>query len=189
MLETIAGYLNNRIELSDEEVEQVARIARMRSCGKRVLLTREGETEQHLHYILKGLARKYFKKGDDEVVTQIAKEEEVISSSVSFLTRRPSEYFVETIEPCTILSFARNDIENLYRRFPRFQKLGRIIMTELMLAQEHWELERIKHSTKERFRRFFSTNTELFSRVPQKYLASYLNIKPETFSRLKHTLR
>ena len=29
----------------------------------------------------------------------------------------------------------------------------------------------------------------MMQRVPQKYIASYLNIKPETFSRLKHLMR
>jgi hypothetical protein len=59
----------------------------------------------------------------------------------------------------------------------------------LFLQKELWELECIRYSTKERFLRFMSDNPELFQRVPQKYLASYLNIKPETFSRLKHLLR
>ena len=36
---------------------------------------------------------------------------------------------------------------------------------------------------------FGERNPELLQRVPQKYLASYLNIQPETFSRFKHILR
>jgi hypothetical protein len=44
-------------------------------------------------------------------------------------------------------------------------------------------------SPRERFLNFVTKNPELMQRVPQKYLASYLNIKPETFSRFKHLLR
>jgi CRP-like cAMP-binding protein len=43
--------------------------------------------------------------------------------------------------------------------------------------------------TRERFLQFVERNPELVQRVPQKYLASYLNMKPETFSRLKHLLK
>jgi hypothetical protein len=43
--------------------------------------------------------------------------------------------------------------------------------------------------TRERFIRFVEKNPGLMQRVPQKYLASYLNMKPETFSRLKHLLK
>jgi len=67
--------------------------------------------------------------------------------------------------------------------------MSRLIITELFLQKEYWELERIRYTTKERFVRFMAENPDLFQRVPQKYLASYLNIKPETFSRLKHLLR
>jgi hypothetical protein len=47
----------------------------------------------------------------------------------------------------------------------------------------------IKHSPRERFLEFVHKNPELLQRVPQKYLASFLNIQPETFSRFKHMLR
>jgi hypothetical protein len=45
------------------------------------------------------------------------------------------------------------------------------------------------HTPRERFIYFVNRNPELLQRVPQKYLASYLNIKPETFSRFKHLVR
>jgi hypothetical protein len=47
----------------------------------------------------------------------------------------------------------------------------------------------IKLTPRERFLDFVHKNPELLQRVPQKYLASYLNIQPETFSRFKHLLR
>jgi hypothetical protein len=42
---------------------------------------------------------------------------------------------------------------------------------------------------RERFIDFVTKNPELLQRVPQKCLASFLNIKPETFSRFKHMVR
>lgn len=77
----------------------------------------------------------------------------------------------------------------LYERDRKWQRLGRLVITDLFLQKENWDLERILYSTQERFIRFVSNNSTLFQRVPQKYLASYLNIQPETFSRLKHLLR
>ena len=119
----------------------------------------------------------------------MAKEGELISSSVSYLSGEKSLYVVETIEPTTFLSFSRENIEMLYERDRKWQRLGRLVITDLFLQKENWDLERILYSTQERFIRFVSNNSTLFQRVPQKYLASYLNIQPETFSRLKHLLR
>ena len=189
MIKLLREYLGMFVELSGNELEQIIAIAHVRTYDKKIKLVDEGETEQYFNFIIKGLARKFFYKGKEEVITQLAKEGELISSSVSFLSAAPSLYVVETLEPTTFLSFTRESIEKLYESDNRWQRLGRLVITDLFLAKERWELERIVYTTQERFVRFLSTNAELFQRVPQKYLASYLNIQPETFSRLKHLLR
>jgi CRP-like cAMP-binding protein len=189
MVKALKDYLGKFIELTPEEFEQIRSIAEVRTYDKKVKLIDAGEKELYFNFILKGLARKYFYKGDEEIITQLAKEGELISSSVSFLSGENSLYIVETIEPTTFLSFSRENIEKLYASDKKWQRLGRLIITDLFLQKENWDLERILYSTQERFVRFLSTNSNLFQRVPQKYLASYLNIQPETFSRLKHLLR
>lgn len=189
MVKALKNYLGNFIELTDDEFEKLASIAETRTYDKKVRLIDQGEQEQYFNFILKGLARKFFYKGEEEIITQIAKESELISSSVSFLSGEKSFYIVETIEPTTFLSFSKTNIEKLYAEDKKWQRLGRLIITDLFLQKENWDLERILYSTQERFVRFLSTNSNLFQRVPQKYLASYLNIQPETFSRLKHLLK
>lgn len=189
MVAILQKYIDQFIDLPTEELEALISAIEVRSCDKKVRLTDLGESEQYLYFVIKGLARKFFLKGKEEVITQIAKEGELISSSVSYFSGQPSGYVVETIEPTTFYSLHKDKAEQLYNRFPKLERLSRLIITELFLQKELWELECIRYSTKERFLRFMSDNPELFQRVPQKYLASYLNIKPETFSRLKHLLQ
>jgi len=189
MVTLLRKYLGQFVDLSDEELGGLMNEIEVTSYDKKVRLIEVGDVEQYLHFIVKGLARKYFYKGKDEVITQLAREGELICSSVSFFSGKPSGYIVETIEPTTFYSLQKEKLEQLYVRFPNLEKMSRLIITELFLQKEHWELERIRYSTKERFLRFMEGNPDLFQRVPQKFLASYLNIKPETFSRLKHLLR
>ncbi|HEY5771022.1 MAG TPA: Crp/Fnr family transcriptional regulator, partial [Chitinophagaceae bacterium] len=70
----------------------------------------------------------------------------------------------------------------------KWEKFGRRIITAFFLQLEYQILDNIRYSTKERFINFMKHNPELVQRVPQKYLASYLEIQPETFSRLKHLM-
>jgi CRP-like cAMP-binding protein len=189
MVKALKEYLARFIELTDEEFEVITSIAEVRTYDKKVRLIDEGEYENYFNFIVKGLARKFFYKDDEEIITQLAKEGELISSSVSFLSGEKSLYIVETIEPTTFLSFSKENIEMLYARDKKLQRLSRLVITDLFLQKENWDLERMLYSTQERFVRFVSNNSNLFQRVPQKYLASYLNIQPETFSRLKHLLR
>lgn len=189
MVAILQKYIDQFIDLPAEELEALISSIEVRSVDKKVRLTDINETEKYLYFVIKGLARKFFYKGKEEVITQIAKEGELISSSVSYFSGIPSGYVIETIEPTTFYSIHHDRAEQLYVKYPKLERLSRLVITELFLQKEVWELERIRFSTKERFLRFMTDNPELFQRVPQKYLASYLNIKPETFSRLKHLLR
>lgn len=189
MVKALKEYISRFIELSEEDFNEIMDIAEVRTYDKKVRLIDQGEKEEYFNFIVRGLARKFFYKGDEEIITQLAKEGELINSSVSFLSGEESLYVVETIEPTTFISFSRSNIEKLYAKDLKWQRLGRLVITDLFLQKERWDLERILYTTQERFVRFLSTNSNLFQRVPQKYLASYLNIQPETFSRLKHLLR
>ncbi len=161
----------------------------IRSFDKKQQLLQIGEVENYMNFVVKGLARMYFCRGKTEVITNIAKEGELLSSSASFLSGTPSYYIVETLEPTTFLSLSRQHLDKLYRESPRIERLGRLMITHFVLQKEEWELECMRLDTRERFLHFVESNPELMLRVPQKYLASYLNMKPETFSRLKHLLK
>jgi CRP-like cAMP-binding protein len=182
-------YISGYVALTTEEFAVLADKLVVREFGRRQLLVKVGEVEEYLSFIVKGLARMYFLKGKTEMITNIAKEGEMIGASASFLSGKPSYYFVETLEPCTMLSLTRANLERAYQESPKIEKLGRLMTTYFVLQKEEWELECMRLDTRERFLRFIGNNPELLPRVPQKYLASYLNMKPETFSRLKNRVK
>jgi CRP-like cAMP-binding protein len=189
MLEMLRQYISAYASLTDEEFAVLADKLAVREFDRRQLLVRVGEVEEYLSFIVKGLARMYFLKGKIEMITNIAKEGELIGASASFLSGKPSYYYVETLEPCTMLSITRANLERAYLESPKIEKLGRLVTTYFVLQKEEWELECMRLDTRERFLRFIGNNPELLMRVPQKYLASYLNMKPETFSRLKNHIK
>jgi CRP-like cAMP-binding protein len=189
MLEMLRQYVSGYVALTKEEFALLGDRIVVRTFDKKQQMLGAGEVEQYLNFVVKGLARMYFYKGKTQVITNIAKEGEIISSSSSFLSASPSNYFVETLEPSTFLSISRVHLDQAYRDSPKIEKLGRLVTTYFVLQKEEWELECMRLDTKERFLRFIGNNPDLVQRVPQKYLASYLNMKPETFSRLKHFIR
>lgn len=183
-------HLRKYVNVTDDEFTKILLPSlRVRRFGKREFLTRPGEQENFFNFIVKGLIRKYYKKGPNELVMQIAMEGEMITSQESFHSRTPSEFYVETIEPSTVISIRYEDLEEVYSKSKKMEHLGRLIITHTMVKKDLWHLEMIKMTPRERFLNFVMKNPELLQRVPQKYLASYLNIKPETFSRFKHLLR
>lgn len=189
MLDLLRQFVMGYVPLTPGDFSLLAEKITVRQFDKRELLLRPGEVEQYMNFIVKGLCRMYFCKGNTEVILNLARERELISASSSFLSGAPSNYFIETLEPTTLLSIKRDDLEEVYKQNSRIERLGREMITYFVLEKETWEHACMRLDTRERFLAFVEKNPELVQRVPQKYLASYLNMKPETFSRLKPLLR
>ncbi len=183
-------FLHKFVTLSEEEFDEHIRpYLEVRSFKKKQLITKENEVENYLNFVTKGLVRKYYKKGSTEINTQISTEGHIVHAQESFHSRTPSEFSIETIEPTTMVSITYDDLEKIYSRSHKMERLGRLVITFTMIVKDRWWMNMIKLTPRERFLDFVHKNPELLQRVPQKYLASYLNIQPETFSRFKHLLR
>jgi len=189
MLESLRKYVSAHVALTDEEFHLLADKIVVRRFDRREQLLGVGEVERYMNFVVQGLVRMYFSKGRTELITNIAREGELVSSSASFLSATPSHYYIETLEPTILLSLTRDHLDEIYQQSVRIERLGRLLITQFVMQKEEWEHECMRLDTRERFTRFIERNPDLVMRVPQKYLASYLNMKPETFSRLKNQLR
>ncbi|MBS1948106.1 MAG: Crp/Fnr family transcriptional regulator [Bacteroidetes bacterium] len=172
---------------TDEEAAYISQFLEIRNFEKKTQFVKIGEIETYLNYISKGMVRKFFLRGREQVITQIAKENDAIMSTIG--KARPSTYILETIEPTVLVSIKKQKLKELFKDSHKVEHLGRMIATAMYLQKENWEYDRMRLNTRERFVQFIQNNPDLLQRVPQKYLASYLNIKPETFSRMKHLLK
>lgn len=183
-------FLHKFVTLAEDEFDQYIKPSvEVRHFKRKQLITKEGEVEDYLNFVTKGLVRKFYKKEKEEINTQISTEGHIIHAQESFHSRTPSEYFVEAIENSTLVSITYDDLEKIYSRSHKMERLGRLVITFTMVIKDRWQMNMIKLTPRERFLDFVQKNPELLQRVPQKYLASYLNIQPETFSRFKHLLR
>jgi len=187
---SLLDFLNKFIPLSlDEYNELIAPCIIKRHFDKKSVVTTAGEVENYINFIDSGLVRKYYKKANEEVNTQISNEGHIIHAQESFHSRTPSEFSIETIEPTELSSITYECLEKMYSSSEKMQRLGRLVITATMVLKDKWVSQLVKLSPRERFISFVTRHPELMQRVPQKYLASYLNIKPETFSRFKHLVK
>jgi CRP-like cAMP-binding protein len=183
-------YLKKFAPISEQEFKSYMLPYLLERCfDKKEIVSKEGEVEDYLNFVVQGLARKYYVKDDSEINTQISHEGHLIHVQESFHSRKPSEYFVETLEPTTFISITYNDLEHLYNQNSKLERLGRLVITYTMVQKDRWQMQMNKLSPKERFLFFIERHPDLLQRVPQKHLASFLNIQPETFSRFKHLVR
>jgi len=188
-LEKLHQYLQGYVPFSRNEFRQIEPFIEIREFDKRVRVIHEGDVERYLNVVAWGLARKYLPVRNKEITIQLASEGHMIHSELSFHYRVPSRSVVETIEPTVFFSISYDSLEQMYEQIPGMERLGRLMITDLFIKSDSRYFNQLRKSTRERFLDYVRSHPDMVQRVPQKYLASFLNIKPETFSRLKHLTR
>jgi CRP-like cAMP-binding protein len=183
---TLQNYLNQFNPISSEDFEKIAPFFFMRELKVKERLTDEGELEENVYFIIKGIFRKYFKKEKEEFTTHFYKESEVCHSAASYYTGLPSPFIIEAIEPSVCVAINRRDLEMFMSQIPALEKVFRSVLAHLYVKKDLNEMSRVMQSKKDLFLEFCDKHPDLLQRVPQKYLASYLQIAPETFCRMKH---
>lgn len=181
-------FIEQFIPLTGEEFAQLKKRSSVVHVRKKDIITQAGETENYLYFIARGLIREYFFKAGEAITSQVVAEGTLFGSVTSFLTGTPSHFCIEAMEPCSLVTIQKGQLEDLYRNSPQWEKFGRILTTHFVIRKEREVMLRYRLTPRERFLQFMQENPQLLQRVPQKYLASLLQIKPETFSRMKHLL-
>lgn len=182
-------FLGRFMPLSGEDFAILKKKSSVVHIRKKDIITDAGDTELYLYFVVKGLIREYFYKGSQQVTTDLISEGTITGSVTSFFTGAPSHFCLQAMEPCSLIAIHKGALEDLYRSNRNWEKFGRIITTHFLLQQEKQILNYTRLNPRERFLHFVNEYSHLVQRVPQKYLASFLQIKPETFSRMKHMIR
>jgi CRP-like cAMP-binding protein len=187
--EIVFNYINRFMPLTREQLEDLLSYCEFRKFAKKEVIVQEGEIDNYLSIVIHGLVRKYVRVKKDEAILQLATEGHVIHSEISFLTRTPSLVVVEAMEQTTLISISYNKMLEALDKYPQGERLGRLILTNMYVKKDERRFIRLSKTIRNRFLDYVAGHPHMLQRVPQKYLASYLNIKPETFSRLKHLTR
>jgi hypothetical protein len=87
------------------------------------------------------------------------------------------------------VSIRYENVQYVLENIPAAEQIGRQMMTYLFIKKDAKYFAQLNNTTRQRFLHYLKNHPQMLQRVPQKILASYLEIKPETFSRLKHLLK
>jgi CRP-like cAMP-binding protein len=185
----ILKFIQQYIKISEQDFNQFLPYFEVRHFGKREEVLRYGQVDDYLNLVVKGLLRKYVLVGKNEKTLQLAVEGKVIQSEVSFHTRVPSTVIIEALEPSVLVSMKYDNVQYVLDNIPSAEQIGREMMTYLFLKKDAKYFAQLNNTTRQRFLHYLKSHPQMLQRVPQKILASYLEIKPETFSRLKHLLK
>ena len=164
-------------------------IIKNRSIKKEDYLLKEGEVCANLYFIQKGLLKCFYMVHDDEVSDWFFGEYEVVVSIDSFYDQTPSTDYIQALEPTDLFYITFDDLQYLYRTLVEFHAVGRVL-TNKYLRIWHRQARNLRMLTKEeRYALLLENQPDLVRRVPVQDLASYLDMRRETLSRMRGRLR
>ena len=176
------------VTLSKEEQEAVLELDSIESFKKGDKLITEGQYFKESYFVVKGLVREYRVVDGEDKTSNFYVDEDTIHSSVSSLSNVVSTFNLECLEDCKISVVSFQKEQEMYKRFPKFEKMCRI-STEKHIQELQQKMAIYRSSTpEERYKQILENRPDLIDRVPQYHLASYLGIKPESLSRIRKRL-
>ncbi|MEY4902928.1 MAG: hypothetical protein RLZZ292_743, partial [Bacteroidota bacterium] len=102
----------------------------------------------------------------------------------SYTSDQLSNRIIIASEKTKLILLKRQNWETLLNLNYKFEKLFRIIFQNAYIQQTKRVESAMKYDSKTRLKNFLSENPTILSRVQKKIIASYLDMTPETLSRL-----
>ena len=173
-------------DLTEQELETIAGCFKAEVVNKNVILLSEGDTCTSFYYVQKGCIRTYYlAKNGEEKTRYIMPEQHIGTALTSFIHQQPSFEAIDAFEQTELFSISRHDFYRLQKEIPAWKEFY-IKMLEMAYAFQNRKIESIVTlSAKQRYDELLKKSPSLMQRVSNKVLASYLDIRQETLSRLK----
>ncbi|KIA95761.1 hypothetical protein OC25_04175 [Pedobacter kyungheensis] len=139
-----------------------------------------------LFFVAKGLVRAFVVDDGKDITTWLTDENDFIGNIRNPGTFKPTfEEQYQALEDSELLVLPYRVIDDMYTLFPEANVLARkLLAIQYHMSQERSILSRIP-SAEARYKQFKIGHPTIKSRVPLKFLASYLGMRIETLSRIR----
>ena len=181
-------FLEQHLILSDRDWLIISALLKTDDCEKGATLTSLGKVEDKLYFITEGAFRLYYEQETKDITLNIGFPGGFMSSYTSYLTRRPSDFILEALTPCSFTYISYEDLSDIYEQTNCGHELGRILTEQLFLYLSHRENSFMLKSPTQRYLDLFEEQPRLIQEIPQKYLSSYIGITPQALSRIRAKL-
>ena len=171
--------------MTHEELDILQSVLVPMKFAKGEMILKEGEVCKNIYYVEKGLVRQFYFKNGKEVTEHMAVEGNIIMCIESLFREEPTRLQVEALEPTIIYALPKARLEEVALHNVNIQILySKILEESLILSQVHADLVRFE-SAQDRYRKMCKLQQQVTLRAPLVYIASYLQMTPETLSRVR----
>lgn len=181
-------FIGNYVTLSESEMDSIAARFKKKTVKKNDYLLREGQVCKDIIFVQSGCLRLYYISDDVEVSVWFSFKHSSAIEISSFLSGKPSNYFLQAIEDSEILILSKTELNKLYSSQPKVQEMMRIFLQDVILTLVDRFTSLQRDSAEKRYKDLLNKPAYL-QKVPQKYLASFIGITPTSLSRIRKKIK
>lgn len=175
--------------LDKEQIGALANLLLLVRVRKGQYVLREGEVCQYIYYVEHGLVRQFYVKNERELTEHIGYEGSIIMCIESLFRAVPSYLSIQALEPLTLFAIPFADFMQLCEQSFNFSRIFISILEEsLIISQRKADTLRYENA-KERYLRTIQDYPDIILRCPLHIIASYLQMSPETLSRVRNQVQ
>ena len=171
--------------MTHDELDMLESILVPMKYAKNEMILREGETCTNIYWVVRGLVRQFYYKNGKELTEYMATENNIVMCIESLFREQPTHLQIKALEPTVLIALPKAELEAVAMKSVNIQILYRKILEEsLILSQIHADMLRFE-SAQDRYQKLIKRQPQLVLRAPLVYIASYLQMTPETLSRVR----
>lgn len=184
-MDSFINYLIQISPLSESAIERIKGKSVIKTYSKGQILVDNLATCDKYFFIIKGLLRAYYEKGDKEITDWFGEENSMIGPLASGLNLPNAIHSVEALEDTTVVQVSLWDLEMMCADFHEIERVGRMIAIQTAIKLQY-KFECLFFLTaKERYEEFIKNHPTILQRASLGYIASYLGMNQVTLSRAR----
>ncbi len=184
-MQDLIDYFENCIPLSEESKDLILTTVELITINKNTIVVKEGEENKFMYIIKKGLVKAYYSKNGEDITISLWMENDSFGDLVTYITGKPAVKSYITIEDTQAYKINTQKFRELFETSLEICNLGRLIAERYIVKTEFFKNALINKTVEEKYNFLIKHRPEIIKRVKLKDIASYLNMSPETLSRLR----
>ncbi len=177
------------IDASEELVGEIVSLASFRVVKKGEILASIGDNTTCAGLTLSGLARSYYIDSDGNDITRGFAPEGTMFMDEGFFGYPERICMWETLEETTIMISETAAIKKMIKENDSFKDIWIYLLESAMRYKIYRENGFLVENATERYLHFKKLYPDLSERVPQRHIATYLGIAPESLSRIRGAMK
>lgn len=176
-------------KLTEAELSQFAAKLTVKTLKKKAYFIESGNIQKEIGFIASGLTRSYYvDEAGNEITVGFYAEGDYVTHYPAFIAQSPSKYYIQCLEPTTMVCLSFENMHWVYQQFSSFEKYGRLVAEEILKIQQARIESFIFQTAEERYLDFVQKCPDLFNRISLSHLCSSLGIERQTLTRIRQKL-